>query len=87
MGILHSAPRLCPAALEIKADEGCTFHGTLSDATAMTVTFVTTQGRHAIPFSVMRTGDARIAPAPRSAPIGKELEGTWHGHQHDSQRR
>ena len=32
-----------------------------------------------MPFSLTRTGDARIEAAARSAPIGKELEGTWHG--------
>ena len=38
-----------------------------------------TEGGHAIPFSLTRTGDARIASAPKSPPIGKELEGTWNG--------
>jgi hypothetical protein len=28
---------------------------------------------------VMSTGDAKITPAPKSAPIGKALEGTWNG--------
>ena len=32
-----------------------------------------------MPFDLKRTGDARIAAAPKSAPIGKELEGTWNG--------
>jgi hypothetical protein len=32
-----------------------------------------------LPFSLSRKGDARIAAPPRSAPIGKELEGTWNG--------
>jgi hypothetical protein len=27
----------------------------------------------------LRTGDPRIAPAPKSAPIDKRLEGTWSG--------
>jgi hypothetical protein len=30
-----------------------------------------------IPFSMTRTGDSRIEPQPASAPIGKDLEGTW----------
>jgi hypothetical protein len=30
-------------------------------------------------FALTRTGDAQIAAAPKSAPIGKELEGTWNG--------
>jgi hypothetical protein len=37
------------------------------------------QGGESVPFSLTRTGDARIAPAPKSPPIGKELEGTWNG--------
>jgi hypothetical protein len=31
------------------------------------------------PFSLTRTGDARIAAAPKNAAIGKQLEGTWNG--------
>lgn len=34
---------------------------------------------YAIPFKLTRTGDARIAPAPKSSPIGKEIEGVWNG--------
>ena len=34
---------------------------------------------HTVPFDLKRIGDARIAAAPKSAPIGKELEGTWNG--------
>lgn len=34
---------------------------------------------HAIPFSLVRTGDAKVEARPRSAPIGKGLEGTWNG--------
>ena len=66
-------------SFEIKVSDGGVFNGTLSDATTMTGKFVTTQGGHAIPFSLTRTGDARIAPAPKNAAIGKELEGTWNG--------
>lgn len=36
-------------------------------------------GGRAVPFSLTRTGDARIAPVPKSPRIGKELEGTWNG--------
>ncbi|MCA1561813.1 MAG: hypothetical protein LC804_16620 [Acidobacteria bacterium] len=32
-----------------------------------------------VPFTLTRTGDARIAPTPKSPAIGKELEGTWNG--------
>jgi hypothetical protein len=31
----------------------------------------------AVPFTMTRTGDARMAPPTTSAPIGKELEGRW----------
>jgi hypothetical protein len=34
---------------------------------------------YTMPFSVTRTGDARIAPVPKNGPIGKELEGAWNG--------
>ena len=37
------------------------------------------QGGYSIPFTLTRTGEARIAAAPKNAPIGKELEGTWNG--------
>lgn len=64
---------------ELKVSDGGLFRGTLSDATTMSGAFTTSQGGYSIPFSLTRTGDARIAPAPKSAPIGKELEGTWNG--------
>src|SRR5581483_8109120 len=31
------------------------------------------------PFALKRTGDATIAPAPRSAPVAADLEGRWSG--------
>lgn len=37
------------------------------------------QGGFTVPFTMTRTGDARIDPPVRNAPIGKELEGTWKG--------
>ena len=64
---------------ELKVSDGGLFRGTLSDAATMSGAFTTSQGGYSIPFSLTRTGDARIAPAPKSAPIGKELEGTWNG--------
>src|SRR5471032_1054438 len=64
----------------IKASSGGgQFRGTLSDGTTMSGEFLTNEGGYAIPFNLTRTGDARIAAAPRSAPIGQELEGTWNG--------
>lgn len=66
---------------ELKAGSGGgTFRGTLAaDGQSMSGDFITTEGNHALPFRLARTGDARIAPAPKSLPIGKELEGTWNG--------
>jgi hypothetical protein len=55
-----------------------TFEGVLSpDGTSMTGGV--TQAGQSIPFILTRTGDARFTPTPRSAPIGKELEGSWNG--------
>jgi hypothetical protein len=34
---------------------------------------------HAVPFTLKRNGDARIAPPPRSAPIDSKLVGSWTG--------
>jgi hypothetical protein len=38
-----------------------------------------TQVGYSMPFRLTRTGDARIEPVVRNAPIGKELEGVWNG--------
>jgi hypothetical protein len=67
-------------SFEIKATEGGgVFRGNLADATSMSGEFVTSEGGYVIPFDLKRIGDAQIAPAPRSASIGQELEGTWNG--------
>ena len=55
-----------------------TFVGVLA-ADGKSISGDASQGGESAPFSLTRTGDARIAPAPKSAPIGKELEGTWNG--------
>jgi hypothetical protein len=58
--------------------EPATFDGALSaDGTSIAGTVM--QGGYTIPMNLSRTGDARIVPAPKSAPIAKELEGTWNG--------
>ena len=58
--------------------EEAAFAGTLSgDGTS--ITGQVTQSGIAMPLNLTRTGDAKIAPAPKSAAIGKELEGTWRG--------
>jgi hypothetical protein len=67
-------------SFELKATAGGgVFRGNLADATSMTGEFVTSEGGYTVPFDLKRTGDAQIAPAPRSAAIGQELEGTWNG--------
>jgi hypothetical protein len=63
----------------VKADaEPATFEGVLA-ADGKSISGDVAQAGYTLPFSLTRTGDARIAPAPKSAPIGKELEGTWTG--------
>jgi hypothetical protein len=58
--------------------EGATFQAMLSaDRTSMSGEAA--QGGYSVPFTLTRTGDARVAPMPKSPPIGKELEGTWNG--------
>jgi hypothetical protein len=59
---------------------GGTFRGAVAaDPTKLSGDFTTAEGGYAIPFNLARTGDARVATAPKSEPIGKELEGTWNG--------
>ena len=38
-----------------------------------------TQSGFTLPFSLTRTGEARVEAAIKNAPIAKELEGTWNG--------
>lgn len=61
--------------------DAATFEGAIAaDGTSMSGTLA--QAGYSVPFSMTRTGDARIAPAPKSPPIGTELEGTWNGTLH-----
>jgi uncharacterized protein len=54
------------------------FQGTLSDdGNSMSGDY--TQSGYTIPFSLARTGEARLEAPPKIAPIGRELEGTWNG--------
>jgi hypothetical protein len=64
---------------ELKAGSGGgTFHGELlADGKSMSGSFVAQAGT--VPFSLTRMGDAQIEAPPKSAPIGKEMEGTWNG--------
>lgn len=66
-------------SLQIKAGAGGgTLRGTLSaDGRSFSGDYLTSV--YAVPFSLTRTGDARIEPEPRSAPIDKGLEGVWSG--------
>jgi hypothetical protein len=62
----------------IRGGQGGTFRATLSaDGRSMTGKASNQEGE--VPFVLARTGEARIMTAPKSAPIGKELEGTWSG--------
>ena len=52
---------------DLKATNGGgLFRGTLADAGTISGEFVTTEGGYNIPFDLERTGDAQIAPAPKS---------------------
>jgi hypothetical protein len=54
------------------------FKGDVSaDGLSMTGKFA--QAGYSIPFSLTRTGDAKIAAPAKNAQIGKALEGTWNG--------
>ena len=66
-------------SFELKTNGGGLFKGTVADPKSISGEFITTEGGYAIPFNLARTGDARIQAAPKSAAIGKELEGTWNG--------
>jgi hypothetical protein len=55
-----------------------TFQGVISEDGKSMKGEVTQRGESA-PFTLTRTGDARIAPPPKSPPIAKELAGTWNG--------
>jgi hypothetical protein len=66
--------------LELKANGGGTFEGKLSaDAKSIPGVFITAAGGFSVAFDLTRTGDAKIEPAPKSPPIGKQLEGIWNG--------
>jgi len=54
------------------------FKGTISDD-GKSISGNYSQGGYTIPFSVTRTGDARIEAAVKNPPISKALEGVWNG--------
>jgi hypothetical protein len=52
------------------------FQGVLSgDGRSMNGT--TTLSGYVLPFGMRRTGEAQLAPAPTSPPVGRDLEGNW----------
>jgi hypothetical protein len=59
-------------------EQPSTFEGELSMG-GKSISGAVAQGGYSVPFTMTRTGEATIAPAPKSAAIGKELEGTWNG--------
>lgn len=63
---------------EIKANGGGKFHGDLSaDGKSIKGSFHT-QGMD-LPFDLTRSGAAKVEAVAKSAPISKELEGSWRG--------
>lgn len=60
------------------SDEGSLFTGTLA-ADGKTLAGDVSVGGMTIPFELSRTGEARVATAPKSPAIPKNLEGTWNG--------
>jgi hypothetical protein len=53
------------------------FKGVVKDGKTLSGDF--SQGGGTAPFTLTRTGEAKIEPVPKSTPITKELEGTWAG--------
>ncbi|HLG53830.1 MAG TPA: hypothetical protein VI485_00780 [Vicinamibacterales bacterium] len=65
-------------AIRPSGDGGGRFQGILlADGKSMSGDFAAPMGT--VPFNLTRTGEARIEPAPRNAPIASALEGTWTG--------
>jgi hypothetical protein len=63
---------------DMPTDTGGRFEGTVdADGQTLTGDFAAQFGT--LPFSMVRKGDARIAPVPRNAAIATELDGTWNG--------
>jgi hypothetical protein len=62
----------------LKANSGGTFTGTLSaDGMSLSGDYVLTEGGFSVPFSLTRTGTARLEGAVKNAAITRQLEGTW----------
>jgi hypothetical protein len=54
------------------------FNGELS-ADGKTLAGTIILSGYSLPLAMTRTGDGRVDPLPTSAPIGRNLEGTWEG--------
>jgi hypothetical protein len=63
---------------ELTVDGGVKFFGTL-EGDGKTISGDVTARIGNAPFSMSRTGAAQIAAAPKNAPVGTDLEGTWNG--------
>src|SRR5262245_18906714 len=64
--------------LTVRGGQGGTFRGSLSaDGRSIAGTAASAEGE--APFTLERTGDAQIEGPPKSAPIARDLEGTWTG--------
>lgn len=65
--------------LVVKAgEEPAAFDGAIGED-GKTMTGMVTQGALSLPFTLTRTGEAKVIATPRSAPIAQELEGAWNG--------
>ena len=65
-------------SVSLHASSDQPINGVLS-ADGRTISGTVTVSGYALPLDLTRTGDPRIEPPPTSAPISKELEGTWNG--------
>jgi hypothetical protein len=63
---------------ELTVDGGVKFYGVLhADGTTISGDVTASLGN--APFSLTRTGEARVIAAPKNAPIDARVEGTWRG--------
>ena len=63
----------------LEVNNGGAFKGTVAtDGKSIAGDFTTGEGGITLPFSMTRTGEARIED-PKSGAIGKQFEGTWNG--------
>src|SRR3954470_4000933 len=67
-------------------DAPATFSGLVA-ADGQSMTGEVAQSGATLPFTLTRSGDARVAPLPRSLAVAKELEGVWHGTLQTAERQ